>query len=235
MKTHVAKETAKQGVIRDKPVITVDYREKASMLVRVLENRFTVQIKKLPFGDYQVGDYLTIERKSARDFLISIIDLRLFRQVANLKRHCRASLLLIEGDPYHTDLQFDHHAIRGALVSIQATWQLPVHFSESPQESCDIISDIVRQKETFSDVVSLRGGYRPKRIKTQQLYILQGLPGVGAELAKRLLAGFHSVSAVMTATEIELQRIEGIGPSRARYIRRVLDTEGDTKLPNETV
>ena len=216
MKIHEPKED-------HKPVIVVDYREKGSKLVGLLENRFTVQCKKLPYGDYQFNDFLTIERKTARDFLISIIDLRLFRQVANLKRYCPASLLLIEGDPYSTDLQFDHHAIRGALLSIQVAWQLPLHFSASVQESCDIMSDIARQAQTFSEGIPLRGGYRPRRIKSRQLYILQGLPGVGPKLAKRLLDTFHSVAAVMAATEAELQGVEGVGRSKAEDIRRVLD------------
>ncbi len=209
--------------------ITIDHRERASELVTLLAKTFTIQISTLPFGDYRLGDHLTIERKTARDLLVSIIDLRLFRQVANLKHHCTASLLLIEGDPFQTDLHFDHRAIKGALLSIQAGWQLPIIVSDSPEDSCDIITTLARQDKTVSDVIPLRGGYRPKRLKIKQLYILQGLPGIGPELAKRLLNHFHSVAAVMAAPETELRAVEGIGPTKSRHIRLILDSRITTR------
>jgi len=49
---------------------------------------------------------------------------------------------------------------------------------------------ISRQIETCVDVVPLRGGYRPKRLKSKKLYILQGLPQVGPIIAKRLIKHF---------------------------------------------
>lgn len=204
--------------------LTIDHREQSSELARRLAETFSTRIATLPRGDYQLGDRLTIERKTARDLLLSIIDLRLFRQVANLKRHCRASLLLVEGDPYQTDIRVDHRAVKGALIAIQASWQLPVIFTDSPEESCVAITTMARQHETFADVMTLRGGYRPKRLQTQQLYILQGLPGIGAELARRLLNHFRSVAAVMSAAETELSAVEGIGLFRARKIRIILDS-----------
>lgn len=204
--------------------LTIDHRERSSELAMLLAETFSIRIATLSRGDYQLGDGLTIERKTARDLLLSIIDLRLFRQVANLKQHCRASLLLVEGDPYQTDIGVDHRAVKGALIAIQTSWQLPVIFTDSPKESCEAITTMARQSETFVDVMTLRGGYRPKRLQTQQLYILQGLPGIGAELARRLLNHFRSVAMVMSATETELKAVEGIGLFKAREIRMVLDS-----------
>ena len=82
---------------------------------------------------------------------------------------------------------------------------------------------IGRQDETHMDVVPLRGGYRPKRLKTRKLYILQGLPAVGPMLAKRLMEHFGSVSRVMNAKVNELMKVDGIGKSSAEKIREVLE------------
>ena len=76
--------------------ITVDYREKSSGLPELLAAHFTVAVNKISYGDYMINDRITVERKTARDFLISIIDLRLFKQVANLKKNCSHPLILIE-------------------------------------------------------------------------------------------------------------------------------------------
>lgn len=84
---------------------------------------------------------------------------------------------------------------------------------------------ISRQEESYTDVVPLRGGYRPKRLKSKQLYLLQGLPQVGPMLANRLIEHFKSVSKIMNASIGELTEVEGIGMVSAEKIREVLNTE----------
>ena len=206
--------------------IRVDFREKASGIIELLQlEEVTLEIGQIRYGDYIINETITIERKTARDFLISIIDGRLFNQLSNLKKNCINPLLLIEGNPFETDLQFDPLAIKGALVSTQAMWYIPTVSSESIHETKNIFLMIGRQEESSSDVVPLRGGYRPKRLKSRQLYILQGLPQVGPTVARRLLNHFGSVSKMMQASIEELMRVEGIGKDSAKKIRDVLDAE----------
>ena len=206
--------------------ITVDYREKASGLIDLLKTEnISIEVKKVPYGDYIINNTITIERKTAKDFLISIIDARLFRQLSNLKKYCTNPVLLIEGNPYKTDLNFENIAIKGALISTQAIWYMPVIFSRSKEDTKDIFVMIGRQDETCLDVVPLRGGYRPKRLKSKQLYLLQGLPQIGPMLAKRLLEHFKSVSKIMNASIDELTEVDGIGTVSATKIREVLDAE----------
>ena len=51
-----------------------------------------------------------------------------------------------------------------------------------------------------------------------QLFILQGLPGIGPEKAKRLLETFGSVNAVFQADADALQGVSGIGEKTANAI-----------------
>ena len=206
--------------------ITIDYREKPSGIVELLTHeKVDIEITKVPYGDYIINESITIERKTARDFLVSIIDGRLFSQLSNLKKHCLNPILLLEGNPYKTDLNFDPMAIKGTLISAEAIWYIPVIFSHSKEDTKDIILMIGKQEEAYIDVVPLRGGYRPKRLKSKQLYILQGLPQVGPMLAKRLIKYFGSVSSVINATIQELTQVEGIGKVSAVKIREVLDSQ----------
>jgi len=206
--------------------ISVDYRESASGLTKLLKARgLLVEIKKVPYGDYIINGDITVERKTAKDFLISIIDGRLFNQLSNLKKNCINPILLIEGNPYKTRHNFDQMAIRGALISTLTIWYIPVIFSLSKEDSRDILLMISRQIETCSDVVSLRGGYRPKRLKTRQLYILQGFPQIGPMLAKRLIKYFKSVSKVMNASVQALTEVDGIGKVTAEKIREIIEAE----------
>jgi DNA excision repair protein ERCC-4 len=209
--------------------IRMDYREKASgLLVLLQETELILEVGEVRYGDYIINDAITIERKRARDFLISIVDGRLFKQLSNLKKHCSRPLLLIEGNAYETDLAFDPLAIKGALLSTQAIWYVPVIFSSSKEETRDIFLMLGRQEESNLDVVPLRGGYRPKRLKSRQLTLIQGLPQVGPILAKRLLEHFGSVAGIMNATIAELICVEGIGQVAAKAIRAILDEEIET-------
>ena len=206
--------------------ITVDYRETTSGLTDLLKNSGAlVEIAKLSYGDYIINDTITVERKTAKDFLLSIIDGRLFNQLSNLKKFCNHPILLIEGNPYETEHNFDRMAIKGTLISIQTICYVPIIFSRTKEDSRDILLMISRQLGTSIDVVPLRGGYRPKRIKSKQLYLLQGFPQVGPKLAKRLILHFKTVSNVMNAPVHYLTKVDGIGKVSAERIREVLDTE----------
>jgi ERCC4-type nuclease len=206
--------------------IIVDYREKASGLIDLLKDEGGfIEVKKVPHGDYIINESITIERKAAKDFLISIIDGRLFKQLSKLKMFCKNPILVIEGNPYNTDLKFDRMAIKGALISAEAIWHIPVIFSRSKEDTKDIFMLISKQIESYIDVVPLRGGYRPKRLKSKQLYLLQGLPQIGPMLAKRLLKHFKSVSNVVNASVQDLAEVNGLGKISAEKIREVLDTE----------
>ncbi|MFH2219880.1 MAG: ERCC4 domain-containing protein [Pseudomonadota bacterium] len=206
--------------------IIVDYRETASGIIDLLKREdVSVEITKVSYGDYIINDAVTIERKTARDFLISIVDGRFFNQLSRLKNHGANPILLIEGNPYKTDLKFDRMAIRGALLSAKTAWCVPVIYSRSVEDTATILIMIGKQHQNQCDVVALRGGYRPKKLRSKQLYLLQGLPQVGPTLAKRLIKHFKSASNVMNASVRELTAVDGIGKTSAEKIREMLDSE----------
>jgi Fanconi anemia group M protein len=206
--------------------IVIDYREKSSGLIDLLKSEnVKITLRKISYGDYIINGSVAIERKTARDFLISIMDGRLFNQISKLKRYCINPILLVEGNPFKTGLSMDDMAIRGALISAQAIWYIPVILSRTKEETKDIMVMIGKQEEACMDVVPLRHGYRPRRLKSKQLFILQGLPKVGPTMAKRLLVHFKTVSNVINATVEDLMKVEGIGKVSAEKIRAVLDIE----------
>lgn len=216
--------------------IIIDHREKSSGIIDLLkEENIQIQVKKLFHGDYIINHFVTVERKTALDFLKSIIDGRLFNQISNLKNNCANPTLLIEGNPYKTDLDFNPDAIRGALISISTIWHIPIIFSRSIHDTRDVLKMIGKQDEDTMNFIQLRSGYRPKKLKSKQLYLLQGLPKVGPTMAKRLLTHFKTVSAIMNASTKELMQVEGIGRSSAEKIREVLEQEPFYTLKINTI
>ncbi|MGB5420987.1 MAG: ERCC4 domain-containing protein [Desulfobacterales bacterium] len=203
-----------------------DFREKPSGIIDLMIARgIDVQVRQIAHGDFILDGVITVERKTAGDFIVSIIDSRLFRQVANLKKNCDHPVLLIEGNPFRTGLKMSRSAIRGALLNVQTVWNVPVIYSRSIEDSVELMQVMASQFKKMAAVMPLRAGYRPRRLNTRQLYVLQGFPGVGPNMAKRLLNHFGSVAAVLGASSEKLKGVKGVGRVTAETIREVLDAE----------
>jgi DNA excision repair protein ERCC-4 len=205
--------------------IIVDDREKTSGIVGLLEKRnIEVSLKRLRCGDYYIQPDWVIERKTALDFNQSIIDGRLFRQIARLKRFYNRPFLLIEGNPFQTPIKIDPRAIKGAILTIQSVWYLPVIHSKSIQATCEILNTLALYALAVDGRYLARGGYKPKHIRTRQIYFLSSLPGIGPVLAHRLLKHCNTINNIIAANPKELVQVEGIGPKTASAIRTLLDT-----------
>lgn len=205
-------------------VITADDREKSSGLILLLGKAgIDVNVQRLPCCDYIINSEIGVERKTGRDFLISVMDGRLFRQAANMKKRIARPLFLIEGNPFHVDMDFTPESIRGVMLSLQVIWYIPVLFSNSKEESCQILRFIGEQDYRKANLLKLRHGYRPKKLINRQLHMLQGFPKIGPLMAKRVLEHFGSVRNVMRADRDDLLDIDGIGKRMADAICDILD------------
>lgn len=206
-------------------VIEIDYREKDSGIVEILreQENFAIDVKKLSIGDYLINKHIAVERKTTKDFILSLIDGRLFSQAARLKRHAAVQFMIIEGtDLFHTGYEIDPQAIKGALVSLSVSWQIPLIFSRSSCGTAEILTLAGRQDGKYHDEILKRMGRKSKCIQTQKLYFLQGLPGIGPGIAKRMLEYFGSIEKVVNAHKYELSGIKGIGKKKASSIRKII-------------
>ncbi len=86
-------------------------------------------------------------------------------------------------------------------------------------ETARLLVYLGRQAQRFTNGAWPRAGYRPKGKRARQLFVLQGLPGVGPERAERLLERYGSVQAVMQASAEDLTAIDGLGETTAARIR----------------
>jgi excinuclease ABC subunit C len=79
--------------------------------------------------------------------------------------------------------------------------------------------------------------HRKRRGKRATTSALDGITGLGPAKAKALLKHFGSVRAIRGATEVELQRAPGIGPTLAAAIHAALpaDESGESPAPDVPV
>ena len=109
--------------------------------------------------------------------------------------------------------------MQGALITVSLILGIPVLRSKEASETAKLIVYSARQVTLMDKGGVYRHGYRPKDKRKKQLFILQGLPGVGLEKVGRLLDTFGSVEAIVSASSRELQSVYGIGKGVADKIK----------------
>ena len=205
--------------------IVIDDRERSQPIRQALTAMEGVayEVQRLTMGDFQVDGRLVFERKTLPDFALSVIDGRLFRQMARLAASPLKGVLILEGKS--SDLrqgEIQREALQGALITTSLVLGIPVLRALSPEETARLMVYAGRQVDRIAAGGLPRSGFRPKGKRKQQLYILQSLPGVGPARAARLLACFGSVQNVLNAGLEDLTAVNGVGAHTARNIRQVI-------------
>ncbi|NTU82522.1 MAG: hypothetical protein HGA45_24655 [Chloroflexales bacterium] len=203
-------------------IIQVDMREQGSPVPALLAAYpdLTLRFGALPSGDYVLADEVAVERKTAADFVASILDRRLFGQAARLRALFPRAILLIEGDLTAVPHSIAQEAIRGALAFLVVREGVTVLQVSGVEESAALLRLMARHaQERMGQPVSLR---EPKPLVEElyAAYLVEGLPGVGPRRARQLLAHFGTPAAVMCASVEELARAPGIGRKSAERIWR---------------
>ncbi len=210
----------------ESPLVIVDPRERD--MAKLLErNGLRIFLKQLEVGDYIVSERLGIERKTADDFIDSIVnpERELFRQIGDLARSYERPLLIIEGQDLYAR-QVHPNAVRGALAAIAIDFGVPVIPTGSMDETAALIMLLAkREHEAGYRDAKLHGRKTARTLKEQQEYLISALPGVGPAVARNLLLHFGSVERVMTATEEELKMVDKVGPKTAAKIREIVASE----------
>lgn len=206
---------SKQEIIKNnhlpKIKVTADYREKNSLVAsELVALGLEVEFKELKVADYLVNS-VAIERKTVSDFISSMINRRLLRQLDELQQYGK-KLLIIEGIE-EQELYNDENgngvnanSIRGFLLSIVLKHNIPIIFSNNYKDTALFINRIARKKE---QEISIRATKRILNKKEQMRFIVEGFPGIGPKIAKKLLQEFHSIKNIINASEEELKKVIG--------------------------
>lgn len=174
-----------------------------------------------------------IQRKEFKDFCASVQDGRLGQQIAQMQGMTRG-MVVIEGDGRWTDdgQLIDRYAdmtkdqMRKLLWSVrdQGVW---VDFTDDLQDTIRLV--------TSFEAWCKKGGHtslsqRPKpqsqwgraTNRDFQLHLLQGIPGVGVELAGRIIDRFGRVPWAWNVSEEELMQVDGIGKAKVKKMMEAL-------------
>lgn len=213
---------------QSRAIIRLDHRELRSLVLKYLhKEEFEIKIINKQPVDFIINEECGIERKTVKDFMDSLIDGRLFRQVKFLKENFKNPLLVLEGGGlYSQKSKLKPNVIRGALIWTSLEAGVPVIRTYGPKDSAEVI--MLLAKRFTGDKFNYRYN-RQHSIKKfnshycQKIYLLQSIRGVGLNLAKNLVSRFGSIGNIARAPLTELADTRGIGCKKAEYIKKVFE------------
>jgi Fanconi anemia group M protein len=202
---------------------------------------FDVEVKRLDVCDYVVSDRCGVERKNASDFLSSLKDGRLFNQAGIMDDTYEKPILILEGS---LSRALRHSRIRessvcGALSSLALDYSVSVLPSESSETTSVLLHRLAYREQVKEErSVQLRSVNKSMPLHQQQIFLLSGLPQIGATLAEELLQQFDSPFRVIeeiSSAEIRvsktgktkrltgpLMKVKGVGPIIVEGAKRLL-------------
>ena len=206
--------------------IVVDEREKKSGIPDLLRSiGLNVEMKTLPIGDYIVAPETIVERKSIRDMLSSIFDGRLFDQCSRLKENFESPVLLMEGNVDEIEEITENPLIfYGALSTVVIDFRIPVIPTPSATHTAKLLVSMCSRKDPHKGPY-LKKIRKSNDLEKQQISALCSLPGIGEKFAIRMLQRFGSPINVLNASISELAKVEGLGESRSKKIKKILESE----------
>jgi Fanconi anemia group M protein len=192
--------------------VIIDYRERNCLIAsELVAMDFLVEFRELKVADYLVKD-TAIERKTINDFISSMINKRLFKQLEELQQY-KNKLLIIEGieeQELYTDSKdwtgMNPNAIRGFLLSILLKYKVPIIFTKNYKDTAKFISVLAKKQEKE---ISLNVTKKNLTKKERLQFILEGFPGIGPKTAKKLLKKFKTLKNIFNASEEELKEVIG--------------------------
>ncbi len=192
--------------------------------MRLTRLGYSVQTKKLPVGDYWLPGKFIIERKEANDFVTSIMNAHLFNQAEFLASHADQPFIILEGNLDEIYSSIESESVAGAISALLITYGISVAPSPGVDETARLIGRMIKHAtQGLGYEIPLRTN-KPKYDGGTALYLVEGLPGVGPDMARKLITHFGTPANVFAADAAALREVKGVGPKTIACIHAALNT-----------
>lgn len=201
------------------PKIIIDDRETSSKVVEVLSNLGAViRIERLPHGDYAIGDRILVERKTARDFVDTLINRDLLGQVKAMAESATRPVMIIEGGDLYAQRDMHPNAIKGVLAALTVDMGVSILFTSDEQDTAQMLFVLSKREDGERGERKVHPHKSHHSQREEQEYIISAFPEIGMKNARLLLAHFGSIQGIVNASSEELAAVKGIGEKTAGKI-----------------
>lgn len=189
------------------PVI-IDTREKQSLIAaNLIERKANIKFEKLEIGDYMISN-IVIERKTFSDFLSSIVNKRLQKQLVSLRKYDNCFLILENFHYNYNDFNMHENAIRGMILSIITNFKIPIIYTKNEEDTSKFLITLAKRCEKNNHPeISIRQNKTPQTLFEKKQFILEGFPGIGPTTAKAMIGKFKTLRRVFGSLPEELKEL----------------------------
>lgn len=203
--------------------IEIDARE-SDDTKNVMDLFLSPTVRMLEVGDILVDNKVVFEHKSQSDFIASVFDGRLFRQIVEMQENYPHSYVLVSAsmtDVLNAAEDMNRYAsILAAICSCFARG-CPVIFCDTLVNMTDIIKTL---SEKLTDGKARNRPVTKMKLEDKRIQLLCALPGVSEQKGRDILKEFGSVDASLNASSDDLQKVYKVGKVTADGIREVLES-----------
>lgn len=203
--------------------VYVDSREAQSGVPDLLRQMgVTVIQKQLSVGDYVVAEDVGIERKTASDFVSSLIDKRLFDQASRLSSSYSLPLMIIEGDLYSQMFRLNSiNSLPNSMVSLALDYGIRIILTTDKSSTASSIVKIAEKTDSVDGKShrSITLHDKPKFQSQDDMvkYVLESFPNIGEVTAEKLLSKFPDLISIFNADLPTLVNIVGRKKAETLY------------------
>jgi len=216
----------------DKVLVRADFREKGKGVMHELINMGAdIKMDNLDCADYILSSKVGIELKRTDDFVASIIDGRLMEQIKLLKNSFDKPLVIIEGEEDIYNVRNIHpNAIRGMLANIAVNFGIPIIQTKNEKDTAQLLHIIARREQSLDkSPFNPHANKKPMSVKESQEYLISSIPNIGPSLSKEILTAFGTIKNIVNAEDTDLQKVAGVGESKAKAMKDLFDYEYKNK------
>lgn len=179
------------------------------------------------------------QRKEIKDYVASVIDGRLHKEVAQMGQLDGIKALVLEGRFvwsedgvwFNGPVRWDRFRQRQSTYTLQhhGIWVIT---TDNLNDTAEAIAELERwtrkERHQFAAARSkVVGQWGSATSKEFAVHVLMSFPGIGPEMAERIWEHYGRVPLCWSTTEAELCEIEGIGKKRAAQMLRAFSAIPD--------
>jgi len=225
--------------------IYITPNENRSEIVNIFQKLSkSFEFRTLLVGDYAIGEFdstgildgIIIERKSAGDYIGSLLSGHLSTQLYEMSYNFPLSYLFIIGDlrtesrehniPWNTILS----SLIGSSFKRASDGVCGIVIPRTVDDDWDFVTSLICLEKKWINGETQRIPVMVKKSWSSDeyaIYILSSFPEIGSKTAKSLLRYFKSLKNIANASVNDLKNVNDIGNKKADIIYNLFNTERD--------